>query len=79
MRQPEGKEDNIECPSRLPRENIGNLIFDIAAVQSISIDSNNLGRAVYGHDSLGGVRQSLGPQSRSCSEFENVLSANEVV
>jgi hypothetical protein len=79
MRQPEGKEDNIECPSRLPRENIGNLIFDIEAVQSIFIDSNNLGRAVYGYDSLGGVRQSLGPQSRSCREFENVLPADEVV
>jgi hypothetical protein len=79
MRQPEGKEDNIECPSRLPRENIGNLVFDIGAAQSSSIDSNNLRRTVYGYDSLGGARQSLSPQSCSCREFENVLSADEVV
>jgi hypothetical protein len=79
MRQPEGKKDNIECPSRLPRENIGNLVFDTGAAQSSSIDSNNLRRTVYSYDSLGGVRQSLSPQSRSCREFKNVLSAHEVV
>jgi hypothetical protein len=79
MRQPEGKENNIECPSRLPREDIGDLVFNIGAAQSASIDSNNLRRAVHGYDSLGGVRQSLGPQSRSCREFENVLPADEVV
>jgi hypothetical protein len=48
MRQPEGEEDNIECSSRLPRENIGNLVFDIGVAQSMSIDSNSLRRAVYG-------------------------------